>query len=217
MVFAPVKRLEKTSKDLAHLPFSLTFPVSRMVDVATTSTRRGRFDACDGDESMSTVQTDCTQILQTVRTWPPELRQNLAGAILESLDADSPTPSVEWTQTMNARRCALIDKEIDGTLTAAERVELELLQKQAVAYRDRVAPVPIEGARELHQQLLARKRRNMELAAEDSRDQYVQLMGFPDDLPDLSRLRPPEGNSRPEGVQQSYFAQRQRGELPETY
>ena len=59
--------------------------------------------------------------------------------------------------------------------------------------------------------------RNMELAAEHSRDQYVQLMGFPDDLPDLSRLRPPVGNSRPEGIEQSYFAQRQRGELPETY
>ncbi|MCY2988962.1 MAG: hypothetical protein NTY19_13985 [Planctomycetota bacterium] len=42
-------------------------------------------------------------------------------------------------------------------------------------------------------------------------------MGFPEDLPDLSRLRPPEGNSRLDGVEQSYFAQRQRGELPETY
>jgi hypothetical protein len=59
---------------------------------------------------------------------------------------------------MNARRCALIDKEIDETLTPTERVELELLQKQAVAYRDRVAPLPIEGARKLHQQLVARQR-----------------------------------------------------------
>ncbi len=107
---------------------------------------------------MSMVQTDYTQVLQTVRTWPPELRQNLAGEILESLVADSSTPSVEWNETMNARRCELIDKEIDGTLTTAERVDLELLQKQAVAYRDRVAPLPMEGARKLHQQLLARKR-----------------------------------------------------------
>lgn len=160
MIFAPVKRPEKTSEDLVHLPFSLTFPVSKMVDVATTSTRRGMFDGCYGDESMSMVQTDYTQVLQTVRTWPPELRQNLAGEILESLEADSPMPSLEWDQTMNARRCALIDKEIDGTLTPAERVELELLQKQAVAYRDRVAPLPIESARKLHQQLLARKRHN---------------------------------------------------------
>ena len=41
--------------------------------------------------------------------------------------------------------------------------------------------------------------RNIELAAEHSPDQYVQLMGFPDDLPDLARLRPPAGNSRPDG------------------
>lgn len=59
--------------------------------------------------------------------------------------------------------------------------------------------------------------RNIELAAEYSPDQYVQLMGFPDDLPDLSQLRPPGGNSRIRGVEQSYFARRQRGELPDTY
>ena len=73
-----------------------------------------------------------------------------------------------WRQTHPHRResgtkpgtaaGALIDKEIDGTLTPVERVELELLQKQALAYRDRVAPLPIEGARKLHEQLLARKR-----------------------------------------------------------
>ena len=45
----------------------------------------------------------------------------------------------------------------------------------------------------------------------------VGLEDSPDDLPDLSRLCPPGGNSRLDGVEQSYFAQRQRGELPETY
>jgi hypothetical protein len=42
-------------------------------------------------------------------------------------------------------------------------------------------------------------------------------MGFPDDLPDLRRLRPPAGNARPEGLEDSFFAKRRRGELPETY
>lgn len=46
---------------------------------------------------------------------------------------------------------------------------------------------------------------------------YKRLMGYPEDLPDLSRLRPPGGNSRPEGVAQSHFARRKRGELNETY
>jgi hypothetical protein len=33
-------------------------------------------------------------------------------------------------------------------------------------------------------------------------------MGFPDDLPDLDRLQPAAGNSRPEGVRTSHFVQR---------
>ena len=45
---------------------------------------------------------------------------------------------------------------------------------------------------------------------------YVQLMGFPDDLPDLDTYQPPD-NSRLEGVEQSWFAKRKRGVLPETY
>jgi hypothetical protein len=106
---------------------------------------------------MSTVQADYAHVLQKVRTWPPELRKNLAGEIIESLEADSPTLLGEWNDDKNARRSALIDKEIEGSLTSAERVELEVLQKQAVAHRDRIAPLPIEGARKLHQQLLARK------------------------------------------------------------
>ncbi len=108
---------------------------------------------------MSTVQADYTLVLQKVRTWPAELRQDLASEIIESLKADSSAPPEEWSEARNARRSALIDKEIDGSLTPAERVELEVLQKQAVAYRDRVAPLPIEGARKLHAELLARKHR----------------------------------------------------------
>lgn len=47
--------------------------------------------------------------------------------------------------------------------------------------------------------------------------QYRARMTFPDNLPDLASLRPPGGNSRPEGLQSCYFAQRQRGELPASY
>ena len=43
------------------------------------------------------------------------------------------------------------------------------------------------------------------------------LMGFPADLPDLSRLKPPGGNRRPEGISESCFARRERGNLPKTY
>jgi hypothetical protein len=44
-----------------------------------------------------------------------------------------------------------------------------------------------------------------------------KLMGYPADLPDLAALRPPGGNARPEGVELSCLARRQKGTLPETY
>jgi hypothetical protein len=59
--------------------------------------------------------------------------------------------------------------------------------------------------------------RIVELAAKHDRMLYRELMGFPDDLPDLSRLHPPAGNSRPAGVAKSYHALRQRDKLPATY
>jgi 5-methylcytosine-specific restriction endonuclease McrA len=46
---------------------------------------------------------------------------------------------------------------------------------------------------------------------------YQQLMGFPDDLPDLRTLQPPGGNDRPAGIEQSYLVQRERGQLPAVY
>lgn len=48
-------------------------------------------------------------------------------------------------------------------------------------------------------------------------DLWAKLIGFPEDLPDLSQLQPPSGNARPEGIHQSYLARRQRGELSSTF
>jgi hypothetical protein len=45
----------------------------------------------------------------------------------------------------------------------------------------------------------------------------VDLLGYPEDLPDLARLRPPGGNSRSQGIEQSCHALRERGELAEVY
>jgi hypothetical protein len=46
---------------------------------------------------------------------------------------------------------------------------------------------------------------------------YQRLMGYPDDLPNLARLRPPAGNTRPAGIQASYDACGKAGCLPLTY
>ncbi len=45
---------------------------------------------------------------------------------------------------------------------------------------------------------------------------YCQLVGFPNDLPDLSKLKPPH-NHRKQGLDECRFARRQRGELPSVY
>ena len=41
-------------------------------------------------------------------------------------------------------------------------------------------------------------------------------LGFPDDLDDLRILKPPT-NNRLEGIEESWFSRRERGELPEIY
>ncbi|HEV3440312.1 MAG TPA: hypothetical protein VG122_23360 [Gemmata sp.] len=63
-----------------------------------------------------------------------------------------------WTDAKNHRRSDLVDREIDGTLTAVEAAELDNLQRQMIRYVDRVAPLPLEEARKLHQQLLEKAR-----------------------------------------------------------
>ncbi len=56
----------------------------------------------------------------------------------------------------------------------------------------------------------------VELAKNHRPELYSSLVGFPESLPDLKRLRP-QVNHRPEGLQRSFFARRQRSELPQTY
>lgn len=47
-------------------------------------------------------------------------------------------------------------------------------------------------------------------------DLYGEFMAFPDDLPDLRTKNAPQ-NSRPESLANSFFALRERGELPASY
>ena len=81
--------------------------------------------------------------------WKLEVQQATSG--------DGPNAG-DWSDKLNERRIELIDKDIQGNITTEERSELAELQRKAVAYRDRVAPLPIEGARRLHRQLLEVKR-----------------------------------------------------------
>jgi hypothetical protein len=57
----------------------------------------------------------------------------------------------------------------------------------------------------------------LDLARENQPDLYQRLIGYPKDLPNLRKCKPPQGNSRPAGVEQSAFARAKRGELPLCY
>jgi hypothetical protein len=59
----------------------------------------------------------------------------------------------EWTDERNARRCLLIDKDVGGTITSAEALELEDLQAQLRRYRRQVAPLPLAETRRLLEEL----------------------------------------------------------------
>jgi hypothetical protein len=48
-------------------------------------------------------------------------------------------------------------------------------------------------------------------------DLFVQVFGYPDDLPDLRTLRPPKGNMKSGSEETCYFATKERGELGEVY
>lgn len=45
---------------------------------------------------------------------------------------------------------------------------------------------------------------------------FLQMLGYPADLPDLSQLRP-SSNRRPAGIRKSCHARRRAGTLPDTY
>ena len=64
--------------------------------------------------------------------------------------------STQWSEEKNDRRCQLIDKEIEGTLSAFEQMELGQLQAEMLKHRRSVAPLPLDDLRELHQELLRR-------------------------------------------------------------
>jgi hypothetical protein len=84
--------------------------------------------------------------------------QELAQVIPLTPSSDTNGEEGEWTDALNDRRCDLIDKEIEGTITPEEARELHRLQQAMQRYRRRVAPLPLEDARRLHLELLRKAR-----------------------------------------------------------
>jgi hypothetical protein len=111
-----------------------------------------------GEATMRASDVEFSQIWLQVQHWPAERRRTLAEHIAESLRAEVEASAENWTEAKNARRCELIDKDIQKSLTAAEKHEMDSLTEQLRAHRRRVAPIPIKAAQRLHEQLLEKKR-----------------------------------------------------------
>lgn len=58
-----------------------------------------------------------------------------------------------WNDKKNQRRCELVDKSIDSTITEEENKELDVLQKEVEIYLKIVAPLPIELPKMLNYRL----------------------------------------------------------------
>lgn len=59
-----------------------------------------------------------------------------------------------WTKALNQRRFELIDKEIQGSLTPAESIELAGLTRSMREHVEAETNLPMRGARALHRKLL---------------------------------------------------------------
>ena len=84
-----------------------------------------------------------------------EIDGRVVARVLPVLPLAESSPNGAWTHEKNTRRCELVDKVIAGTLLSEEGEELARLQREMLDYRRRVAPLPLDEARKLHQQLLA--------------------------------------------------------------
>ena len=62
--------------------------------------------------------------------------------------------AASWTDELNQRRFELIDKEIQGSLTPGESLEVAGLTRMMRDHVDSEANLPFEGARALHRRLL---------------------------------------------------------------
>ena len=101
------------------------------------------------------------------------------------------------------RMATCLRVELDGSITPLNAQGRRLIKV-----------LTLNHPRQIEERL--NRRRLLDNLAIHDRALYERLMGFPADLPDLANLAPPQ-NHRPEGIAESHFARRQRGELPAIY
>jgi hypothetical protein len=80
-----------------------------------------------------------------------KLHSLMSLSVIRDLPTQGSTP---WSEQANDRRCKLIEKEISGTISEDEIIELKLLQMAVDEYVRRVAPRPLDELNEIKQLLL---------------------------------------------------------------
>jgi hypothetical protein len=89
----------------------------------------------------------------SLEQWAVEVLLRQSETVIPASRPESGT----WTDELNARRCDLIDRQIEGTITSIELQELEGLQAQLRRHLDQNAPFDLAGAQQIHQQLLSNR------------------------------------------------------------
>jgi hypothetical protein len=74
--------------------------------------------------------------------------------LLGQVVVEHPPVEAAWSDELNHRRFELIDKEIQGSLTPAESIELAGLTRRMRDHVESETNLPMEGARALHRKLL---------------------------------------------------------------
>lgn len=108
------------------------------------------------DIDVSVQDESVRHFVLSLPTNPNGTRLCLNGKALFRVIPVSPADSAaqdEWTDERNARRCLLIDKEVRGTITAGEALELEDLQQHLRRYRRQETPLPLAETRRLLEEL----------------------------------------------------------------
>jgi hypothetical protein len=100
-------------------------------------------------------------------------------------------------------RAPLVTTLPDGSLRAHDRDTQRLIRQLDLN------PPRLRSWRVMWMRIVA-------LAKDRDRGLYFRLVGFPEDHPNLRKLKPPL-NTRKEGLKDSWFDRRQRGDLPEDY
>lgn len=80
-------------------------------------------------------------------------------------EAGNEAEPIQWDESKNARRCALLERKYGGLSSPQEEAELATLQEEMYRYRAQVAPLPLKLL-ELVEEALAHRAASRNSAAD---------------------------------------------------